>query len=280
MLIHQIWIGNNAPPQEWMNSVVEFCGKYGHTYKFWGNKEIKEIQKDIPKYPGLKELEDEYMNRDFNDKWKNNYRWAGLSDIYRLIILYNYGGMFVDADSVVINPGRFDSFLRENSDKILAAWEKPGVLVANGVISSPAGHPFFKKCLMKLGEYAEKKKTSNVWERTGPYFITDMMKSSSSLDIKIVPKHFFYPVHWDGIKDFELHKKQKFHPDSMLFQYGYSTNGLWSKMGQMNYWNILIKIMIFACIFVFITIFYVVFYKIGIRKLYKILIQKIQSIQK
>jgi hypothetical protein len=44
-------------------------------------------------------------------------------------------------------------------------------------------------------------------------------------DVHIYPMTLFYPVYWHGIKDPELHKKVQIPGESMLFQYGYSTNG-------------------------------------------------------
>lgn len=44
--------------------------------------------------------------------------------------------------------------------------------------------------------------------------------------ITIFPSHYFYPIHWHGIKDANLHNKINLPNDSYMFQYGISTNNL------------------------------------------------------
>jgi mannosyltransferase OCH1-like enzyme len=233
MLVHQIWIGHKPAPEEWLKTVRDFCKNYGHTYKLWGNAEVKEL--DLSKYPGLQELMDEYEQRE------NSYKYAGQADVLRTVILYEHGGIYIDADSVIVNESRLDRFLREMASKTYYAWENSEGLIANGVIGSPKGHPYMKKCLEEMPVFAEANKEKAVWERTGPYFVTHAYgkyKSQYPGELEIVPKHYFYPEDWHGTKTTDAHVGKTFGPDTMMFQYGYTTNNMGKHFGgSMSFWK-------------------------------------------
>jgi hypothetical protein len=161
---------------------------------------------------------------------EKSYKYAGQADILRTFLLYIYGGVYIDSDSVIVNGQRFDRFLRENSASVFYGWEnKDTGLIANGVIGCPKGHSYMKKCLEGMPDYARKHAEKPVWERTGPYFVSYMYRMHGREypgEIVIVPKHYFYPKDWHGIKTTDAHKDMSFDPDTMMFQYGYTTNNL------------------------------------------------------
>jgi hypothetical protein len=67
---------------------------------------------------------------------------------------------------------------------------------------------------------------AQVWKAVGPYYVTQIYNETRKEfpDVHVYPMKYFYPRHWAGIRDPELHKKIKIPEESMLFQYGYSTN--------------------------------------------------------
>ena len=226
MIIHQIWIGTKAAPEEWLSTVRQFCEQYGHTYRFWGNAEVSQI--DFDKYPGLRDLMLEYETKE------KQYKYAGQADILRNIILYENGGIYIDADCVIVNPERFDSFLRAYDGKIFYGWEDDKGLIANSVIGCPRGHVYMKRTLDVLPKYAAERRADPVWDRTGPGFITHMYAiygPDYAEDIEIVPKGWFYPGGWHGLKRGDSHTNMQFPPEAMLFQYGYTTNNLGASGG-------------------------------------------------
>ena len=205
MLVHQIWIGHKPAPEEWMVTVRDFCTKYGHTYILWGNDEVKTL--DLSKYPGLQELMNEYEQRE------NSYKYAGQADILRTVILYEQGGIYIDADSVIVNPSRLERFLKDMSEKIYYGWENKEGLIANGVIGCPRGHPYMKQCLEIMPAFAKENKNKAVWERTGPHFVThayNKYKDQYSGEIQVVPTHYFYPEDWHGTKTTDAHVGKTF----------------------------------------------------------------------
>lgn len=68
-------------------------------------------------------------------------KWAFVTDFFRLWVLKNYGGIYLDADMVVRN--NFDDFLHH---KMFIGTEWMSLLGPH-VIGSEASHPFIEKCL-------------------------------------------------------------------------------------------------------------------------------------
>lgn len=229
-IIHQIWLGANPMPDEWIDTIKDFAKRFGYEYKLWTEDNIKGLDmKSIPEVYSL-----------YN---KPGFEMAGKADIIRLFALYKYGGIYIDADSVIMKPAKLNSFLQKNKAPVFFGWEELSRsrsrklkvrapdgsyikrLIANGFIGSVPGHPFIKLLLEVLAD--KKKDEKAAWKLTGPLFVTKvyMDHKEEFPDIHIYPMKYFYPIHWGGIKDPEMHKKIKIPSQSMLFQYGYSTNG-------------------------------------------------------
>ena len=232
--IHQIWIGPNPIPYIWIDTVKHFCLEQNIQYTLW-DETLIESSLDWGIVPGMRDL---YNSLD---------TFAGKGDILRYMILYQYGGMYIDADSVLIRPAKFVKFLAKNSAGLFMAWEEFGKadknwirtlgnknrniqdktrLIANGTIGARKGHPFLKKLLEELKSNSDRLANKQDWRKTGPAFVTNMYAKYENRynDIKIYPMKYFYPISWKGIKDPEAHKRMRFPPESMFFQYGYSTN--------------------------------------------------------
>lgn len=239
-VIHQIWLGTNPRPDEWIKTVRDFALNHGYEYKLWDDSTAADLEWDA--FPGLRGLYEEFSQR-----------LAGKADLVRLLALYKYGGIYIDADSVVMKPQKFAEFLEKNEHSMFFAWEElkrngrtienPGPelrdgrdkrLIANGTIGARAGHPFLAELLGGIVAHAEREKDADAWRRVGPLYVTRRYwflkdagppKADAVTDVHNYPMELFYPLHWHGIKDPEMHKKVQIPGESMLFQYGYSTNG-------------------------------------------------------
>ena len=226
-LVHQIWIGPKPPPQIWMETVKQFCADFGHQYKLWDNQEVQTL--NLSSYPGISNLYEFYLHSTTKDKW------AAQADILRYIILYERGGIFVDADSAIVNGKRFDRLLREFRTGILCGSENKDGLIANGVILTNQYNHIMKFAIDELPLFVAENPNKPVWQQTGPSFITHIFRKYQLRypnELIVVPKHWFYPMDWHGIEDPNAHKKIKFHPDTMMFQYGYTTNNFAAKLEQ------------------------------------------------
>lgn len=231
-IVHQVWLGTHAPPTEWMQTVKDFAKKYDYEYKLWTEDNADKL--DWNSIPGLRR---EYI------KFKNEM--AGRADIIRLLALYQFGGIYIDADSVIMKPAKFAAFLKKNKAGVFFGWENlskkdtkklgdlgPGLtgarrLIANGLIGSAKENHFIKILLDGLVINAKKEAGMPAWRRAGPLYVMRMyLKHKKDCpDLHIYPMKYFYPRHWRGIRDPALHKKVDIPEESMLFQYGYSTNG-------------------------------------------------------
>jgi mannosyltransferase OCH1-like enzyme len=231
-IIHQIWLGDNPRPLEWMDTVKQFADKHGFTYKLWTEKEAdKDLEWDA--FPGLRRIYGGFRKE-----------LAGKADIIRLLALYQYGGIYIDADTVMMKPAKFAEFIDDNRGAVFFAWEhihrshtkKLGDfgkelrgarrLIANGVIGAVEHHPFIEALIKGVRANAEREKDEAAWRKVGPLYVTRMYHKLKGKypEIKIYPMRYFYPRHWRGIRDPELHKKVRIPKESMMFQYGYSTN--------------------------------------------------------
>jgi len=224
--IHQIWLGDNPLPRLWTDTVKDFAEEYEYKYRLWTDVSLKDL--GIEEFPGLKALYTSFSKE-----------LAGRADILRLLVLYKYGGVYIDADTVVLKPEKFHHFLKKNQEGVFFGWEnltaartrKLGIgnvrrLVANGIIGAEKGHPFIKALLEGMVDSAKEETSKEAWKLVGPYHVTKMYTALKDKypDVHIFPMKYFYPRAWAGIKDPELHKKVKIPGSSMLFQYGYTTN--------------------------------------------------------
>ena len=230
-IIHQVWLGTNPKPTEWMESVRAFATEHGYTYKVWDEKAAEGL--DWDSVPGLRREYAAFRSQ-----------LAGKADIIRMLALYEHGGIYIDADTVVMRPAKFAAFLEKNPYPVFFGWENilkahtkkvnnfgPELagakrLVANGMIGAAAGHPFFKALLDGVVANAEREEGEDAWRKVGPLYVTRvyMALKKKMPGVHIYPMRYFYPRHWKGITDPELHKKVRIPGDSMLFQYGYTTN--------------------------------------------------------
>lgn len=226
--IHQIWIGNNPEPRTWTDTVRSFAKKAGWDYKLWREADIASLDEDIKRYPGLLDIFGAMSGQ-----------IPGRVDILRYLILEKHGGLYIDADCVVMNPDKLEHFLKTNKASAFFAWEtvpeatrkssnlKDKELVANSIIGARAGHPFFHELLKGILDGFIKSPIKDPWVTTGPFFVTVLYRklkdTSKGEGIHVYPMSHFYPRHWTGVTDANAHTKIT-SKNAMFFQYGYSTN--------------------------------------------------------
>ena len=233
--IHQIWIGKDTMPVRWMDTIRKTAAKYSFKYTLWREDDI-EKGLDWNIVPGIKKLYD------------RTERLSGKCNIARLLIIYQYGGIYIDADCVLLKPTEFMNFLEKNSGKTFFAWETltkehlkkfsknipensdlrgKTRIIANSVLGGKKGSPFILMLLENLVPYSKEHKGKGSWRETGPAFVASMYESHKDDfdDVHIYPMRKFYPRDWFGITDPEFHKTiDESKMKSMFFQYGYSTN--------------------------------------------------------
>jgi hypothetical protein len=203
-IIHQIWIGSLPPPTECMNSWSNKHIATGFQYRLWTESDFAaDIETKCSAQIALcREL-------------------CGVADIMRLEILYKYGGIFVDADSVCIEP--IDDTLLENNTAF-AAFEnesmRPG-LIANGTMGFVPGHPLLRDMIAEIasGVLDLAIPVMRAWQVLGPSLLTRFVESGLYPDMTVYPSHLFMPAHFEPTS-----KKYTGHRKVYAYQYWCTSN--------------------------------------------------------
>ncbi len=111
---------------------------------------------------------------------------AGRSDILRLILLHEFGGIYVDTDVMPIKS--FDALIDTNKPFIAQRSKKS---FESAVIGSPKGHPALLQLLNQLPEWHSQHKDSAASVQTGPAFISNYWFGKPY--ITHLPTSTFYP---------------------------------------------------------------------------------------
>ena len=181
-IIHQLWIGNKPAPIKLMNTWKDKHPDFEYIY--WNESEF--IKRNMT-FECQKEIDEiEEIN--------------GKADIMRWEILYKYGGVFIDADSICIEP--FDEELMNNS--CFAGWEQEEVrsgLIATGTMGFPINHPLVKAAINWIKNNKVTQKAGLMaWQSVGPGLLTRMYNTGNFKDLYIFPSYTFLPIHLTGIE--------------------------------------------------------------------------------
>lgn len=182
-LIHQLWIGPKPAPTNHMDT--------------WKNMN--------PEFEYIRWSEEELMKRDMKIECQNRVdemvEINGKADIIRWEILYKYGGVFLDADSICVEP--IDDMLMKC--KYFAGWEHEQLrkgLIATGTMGFPPKHPLVKEAIEWIkANCVDREKTSQMaWQSVGPGLLTRMYDTGKYKDMTIFPSYTFLPIHCTGVE--------------------------------------------------------------------------------
>lgn len=171
-IIHQIWLGSPFPEkykkiqQTWIDHHPDW------EYHLWTDETIAHL----------------YLQNHTLFEAATNV--AQKADILRYEILYQFGGLYADADFECLKP--FD-ILNENCDFYAGVSDQiRSPQICNSLIASIPGHPILRKCIQEL----RGKKPSKIY--MGPTFLTRcffvIAKNKESHANVILPATFFYPI--------------------------------------------------------------------------------------
>ena len=185
-IIHQLWIGTLPPPSYFME--IWRVKHPDFQYILWNEENIEKLNLSLV---GGKSKIDEMQEI------------CGKADIYRWYILYLFGGIFIDADSICIE--RIDDVLLNTT--AFATYENEKVrrgLVAVGTMGFTKNYSL---CLDAL-EWIRRNNLvgKRAWQTTGPVLLTNLLKMGKYKDMTIFPSYFFLPVHHTGEKYDGHHK--------------------------------------------------------------------------
>ena len=188
-ILHQIWIGPKPAPINLMKTWKEKHPDF--EYILWTEKEI----------------EDRQLQLTCVDKINMIPEINGKADIIRWEILYQYGGYFVDADSICIEP--FDYYFSNKT--AFATFENENVragLIATGTMGFIPKHPLCFDIINWIysNDSIQLIKETRAWYSVGPGLLTKMLDTGKYKDVSVYPSHCFLPIHFTG-PAYEGHKK-------------------------------------------------------------------------
>ena len=188
-IIHQIWIGPKPRPYILMDS--------------WRLKN--------PDFEYILWNEQEFINRGIIFETQNKIdsieEICGKVDIMRLEILYKYGGIYIDADSICIEP--IDSYLMAHT--AFAGYENETMrpsLVATGTMGFPPEYPLCRAAIDWIlnNPVSQRETRRRAWMNVGPGLLTRMLSTNLYTDFKVLPSYTFLPIHYTGNK-YEGHER-------------------------------------------------------------------------
>lgn len=178
-LIHQIWIGDTAPPLKWMRT---WEAKHpGWDYVLWDNERVGSFN-----FKNKKHIE---------WYWKEKV-WHGVADLMRYELLHAYGGFMAEADSVCIQS--IDKLFAHETADAFSVYEseevRPGLI--SPLLACTPRNEFAEMLIHTLHERIEIH--GEPWKETGNRFMQQMVERSGYPRLKIFPSHYFIPEHYTG----------------------------------------------------------------------------------
>jgi mannosyltransferase OCH1-like enzyme len=180
-IIHQIWIGDQSKkPEKIMNT-----WKIKHPdweYKIWTEENLPSL-KNQKQFNQMEEL-------------------AGKADILRYELLYNYGGVYIDADTICLNS--LDDFFLKNDS--FTCWENEYCttgLIHNGHLGACPNNELMKELINYISLQDQIYfGPLNAWKVTGPVLITNMVRQLRYTKLRIYPSYYFIPEHFSGVSHY------------------------------------------------------------------------------
>lgn len=177
-IIHQVWVGGRPPVKitEYLQTVQKVNSSF--EYYFWDEQKLLNIF--CEQFPDQKDRLSQLLNLKILN--------AAKVDLIRFMILYEIGGIYIDADFQFLNP--IPNLFLE-SEIILAA-EPFGL--TNALIGMTPGHPLAKNMVDKIwSNICEIDISStNIVSTTGPVQFQKVIKSMALYDnfnTFIIPPH-------------------------------------------------------------------------------------------
>lgn len=145
MIAHFIWLGSPLPERYKKNIL---------TYQRFGYEIMVHTEP----------LDDMY-NRDIFDAMTT---YAGKADVMRLEVLYRYGGLYCDVDSIMKRP-----LLPNGYELILMT--TPNGFVGNETIYATKNHPAIKDAIELMKANVMSLNDCNIWDIAGATFLTEIL---------------------------------------------------------------------------------------------------------
>ena len=190
-ILHQMWIGPKPMPQSMMRTWREKHPDF--EYIVWTEDEIAKRQMTFQCAEAIHLIPE----------------LCGKVDIMRWEILYQYGGIFIDADSICIHP--LDDVILRDTTTAFAAYENETLrkdLVAVGTMGFTPRHPICQYAIQWIRDntYTEITSVCRAWKTVGPTLLTRALDAVPNHQVTVLPSFTFLPIHHTGVR-YQGHRK-------------------------------------------------------------------------
>ncbi|XP_067907387.1 lactosylceramide 4-alpha-galactosyltransferase-like [Heterodontus francisci] len=172
------------------------------------------------------------------DQWWQPYLIPTIADACRLVIMWKYGGIYLDTDIIVFKN------LRNLTNSI---GREQQYLLNSAFLAFDQHHDFIGHCLMDFVEHFN----GWIWGHQGPQLVTRVLKKwcqkksitkiRQCKGVRMLPPEAFYPIRWqDWKKYFEVMSKSE---TQQLLKNSYAVH-IWNKKSHGTPFRIGSKVMI------------------------------------
>jgi len=216
-IIHQLWIGKSKkPPLDIMETCKQLHSQNGWQYIFWTDENLPNIT----------------MTEAFRAVPQSDY--LRKADLYRIEILAQYGGIWVDADTYCLRP--FDDLVQDdlslfsgyhnlkNPHLQKEQYGEREFLIETNVMGASKAHPIIME-VVKLFQNNSKEATKAApWKTTGPLRMTEYWKKFQgklSMHHSNYPCYYFVPYH--ALELTKTNEQEKFQDKAIRYR-SYAAN--------------------------------------------------------
>ena len=185
-IVHQIWLGGKVP-EEYRLWASTWAQLQGWTYQLWTDENIHTLK---------------LYNQDLFNEIDN---YGEKSDLLRLEILRQYGGVYVDMDFECFRPAFFEELHRDFDFYIGIEPLAHGVIYkyrmfkfCNAIIAAAPNHPLMEALIQNFRVNYLAHLDRGTFAKTGPSYITRIIYEYEALGAHkqrniYLPCTFFYP---------------------------------------------------------------------------------------
>lgn len=176
--IHQVWFGKPRPKEKARWALwKKYAERFDYAYHFWDESSLPELQKIM-----------DHANYEWVEKFIKDKNYWAASDIVRMEILKEYGGIYFDGDfKPPMLKNRyidFEEFMNLNGLTVVSENHGRNIgnsafFVCNGIIFTPSHHPVIEQMVNQFDKnisfFFQNKKCYDAMYITGPFLLNSIL---------------------------------------------------------------------------------------------------------
>ena len=185
-VIHQVWVGPVTPPFDMMatwRAMNPTC-----EYRLWSDG-------SCPHLEGYEYFQHDLINA---KEYRAMREWNGKCDVLRFELMHEYGGVYIDADTLCVQELDERFFDLPEGKECWSVWENEKArlgIIASGFLGSVPGAKLMKACIDGI---PHRNMRDNAFRSVGPEFFTYMASMVGHETLKVFPSRHFIQEHYSG----------------------------------------------------------------------------------